>query len=149
MVKMPWNRNRTRPTGAQVPPEVEQYYESTRRERKGIAWLLAFATLLLTLVIAAALFFGGRWIYRKITNNDSQPAPTPVQQEENQAEQTPSGTPNESEDDREGERETAATPNNQNESEQNSTTTLPSNESQVPTTGPTPEIPRTGPTSNE
>jgi cytoskeletal protein RodZ len=54
-----------------VPPEVEQYYQSERRDRVGIAWLLAGGTLLATILIALVLFFGGRWIYRNVTNKDS------------------------------------------------------------------------------
>jgi cytoskeletal protein RodZ len=71
MARLPWNRRKTTSTSAQVPEEVEQYYESTRKERVGIAWLLALVTLLLTILIAAGLFFAGRWAYRKIANNDN------------------------------------------------------------------------------
>lgn len=54
----------------EVPPEVENYYQSERRERVGVAWLLALATLVITVVLAAALFLGGRWTYRQIAGND-------------------------------------------------------------------------------
>ena len=54
-----------------LPAEVREYYQSERREKTGVAWLLALGTLILTFVIAAALFFGGRWLYNTIFDNDS------------------------------------------------------------------------------
>lgn len=54
-----------------MPPEVQQYYKSERREQTGIAWLLAIATLLITIAIILGLFFGGRWVYRKIKNRNT------------------------------------------------------------------------------
>lgn len=53
-----------------LPTEVREYYENERRERTGVAWLLALGTLVLTFVIAAALFFGGRWAYHVAFSND-------------------------------------------------------------------------------
>ena len=144
---MPWNRNRMRPTiDAKVPEEVEQYYQATRKERIGVAWLLAAVTLLITVLIAALLFFGGRWVYRKITSNDSSPQPETVQQQGTGTEQQPTDTtlnqssPNTNQSD------------NQNNSSQDSGAPQPTapKTKKTPSTGPeTPEIPRTGPTSNE
>ena len=60
-----------------LPKEVREYYESERRERTGIAWLLAIGTLVVTFLIAAGLFFGGRWVYRAAFNhNDNKTAQT-------------------------------------------------------------------------
>lgn len=56
-----------------VPQEVRDYYESERRERSGMAWLLAIGTLVMTLILAAGIFLGGRWAYRKIVKNDDKP----------------------------------------------------------------------------
>src|SRR6185436_18606427 len=53
-----------------VPAEVKQYYASEHRERVGLAWLVAFLSLILTVAIIAGLFFGGRWIYRKIAHKN-------------------------------------------------------------------------------
>lgn len=63
------NKNTTR-TSTAVPAEVQDYYEAGRRERRGVAWLLGLVTLLVTVLLALLLFFGGRWIYRKVTNKD-------------------------------------------------------------------------------
>ncbi len=47
-----------------LPEEVNQYYQSQRRERAGVAVILGIVALLVTLLVASALFFGGRWAYR-------------------------------------------------------------------------------------
>jgi len=54
-----------------LPKEVQDYYHVENRGRAGVAWMLSFATLLLTFLIAAILFFGGRWAYRTVFNKDS------------------------------------------------------------------------------
>ncbi len=54
-----------------LPKEVQDYYHVENRGRAGVAWMLSFATLLLTFIIAAILFFGGRWVYRTVFNKDS------------------------------------------------------------------------------
>lgn len=68
----PWRRNQE----DNVPTEVKDYYQSERRERVGVAWLLAIGTLLATLAIVIALFFGGRWAWRALFGNDDTKAPT-------------------------------------------------------------------------
>ena len=50
--------------------EVHQIYQSEHRERVGVAWLLAFVTLVLTVGIALGGFTGGRAIYRKVTKKN-------------------------------------------------------------------------------
>ncbi len=156
MVKMPWSRNKNT-SGARVPAEVEEYYQSTRRERRGVAWLLGLATLLLTLAIAAALFFGGRWLYRTLTNNDSEPQPTSQDANQNgdQAGSSDSGDnnadnqPENSGDNPDG---SSQPPNGQDTAPslptpQPTPNPAPSNGgTTTPSTGPADEIPRTGPT---
>ncbi len=76
MVKWPFRRNdnTTEQPEYQVPSEIQSYYDAERRERTGVAWLMATGTLVVTILLAVGLFFGGRWIYRKVANNDPQPA---------------------------------------------------------------------------
>ncbi len=82
----PFKRNKSSdneasvPTEAipEVPQEVTQYYESERRERIGVAWLLGLVTLLATIAVVFVIFFGGRWTYRKLTNKDNHPKPIPT-----------------------------------------------------------------------
>lgn len=146
MVKQPWNRNRTRPAPTQVPTEVQEYYESTRKERTGAAWLLTLATLLITVILAVALFFGGRWIYQQFTSNDEQAQPATEQQPGEQSEQSPA-------DDTTQDNNGADAPGSEPTAPQATTPTptpSPQPTQQTPTTGPsTPEIPRTGPTGDE
>ncbi len=72
----------------QVPAEIQEYYQAERRERAGVAWLLALGTLLATVLLAVGLFFGGRWIYRKVTHKNTPVATT--SQPSNQTSTTPS-----------------------------------------------------------
>ncbi len=53
-----------------VPTEVQEYYQAEQRERMGVAWLLAFVTLVLTVAVVLGLFFGGRTVYRKVAHKD-------------------------------------------------------------------------------
>ncbi|MEK7602819.1 MAG: hypothetical protein AAB459_01060 [Patescibacteria group bacterium] len=62
--------NRKAKNQSGVSKELEEYYQNERRERFGVAWLLAFGTLVTTLLLASALFFGGRWLYRAVTDTD-------------------------------------------------------------------------------
>lgn len=55
-------------------PELQEYYDNQRKNRTGTAWLMALASLLVTVAVLSGLFFGGRWLYRTIANrnkNDS------------------------------------------------------------------------------
>lgn len=79
-----FNRNKNK--SAKMPPEVQKYYDSEQRERVGLAWLVAFVSLLVTVLVIMAVFFGGRWIFRKVTNdnggsNTSQTANKPTTSE--------------------------------------------------------------------
>ncbi|HSX27711.1 MAG TPA: hypothetical protein VLG25_02920 [Patescibacteria group bacterium] len=66
---MKWPFKRTE--NNQVPEEVQQYYQAEQRERVGVAWLLALATLVVTVLVALGLLWGGRWTYRKITHKNN------------------------------------------------------------------------------
>lgn len=52
---------------ADTLPEVDEYYHSGEKEHKAIAWLLAFATFFVTLVVFVGIFFGGKWVFKKIS----------------------------------------------------------------------------------
>lgn len=76
-----------------LPEEVNEYYQSQRRERVSVAIILGVVALAVTLLIAAGLFFGGRFAYRKIANTDK-PKPTAVQTDNKQPEENKQGATN-------------------------------------------------------
>lgn len=49
-----------------LPPEVNQYYASQRRERAGMMAIFGFSALIITILVGLAFFFGGRALYRNI-----------------------------------------------------------------------------------
>jgi cytoskeletal protein RodZ len=120
----------------QVPSEVQDYYKSERRERVGLAWLLALGTLVVTLIIAAGLFFGGRWAYRKITGNENKTPQTAQQQNQNQEGGQTSSTNTDQGNNNQG--------NNQDEGGNHSGSTPPP--ASTPTPTPTPPAPTPTPT---
>lgn len=71
---------------ASVPQEIQEYYQTEKRERTGVAWLLALGTLLITIGLSVLLFFGGRWAYRQIAGNDNEKTPETSQVAQNPSE---------------------------------------------------------------
>ena len=142
-------RRKAKTTDTDVPAEVQEYYQSERRERVGVAWLLAFGTLVLTIALAIGIFFGGRWVWRKIDNNNKNTATTEqTGQEQNQpsggetapgAGSQPSTTP--SQDQGGTSTQPQSTPSqtpsaNQPSASAPATTTVPSTSSNLANTGP-------------
>src|SRR5688572_19206045 len=76
-----WPFNRKKSEDA-LPEEVKEYYESGRKQRTGTAWLLALGTLLVTILVAFGLFFGGRWVYQQIAGDDEPAEQTTQELEE-------------------------------------------------------------------
>lgn len=58
-----------------VSKEAEKYYQAEKRERIGLAWILAVVTLAGTVIVVLGLFFGGRWVYHKVAHKN-QPTTT-------------------------------------------------------------------------
>lgn len=79
MVKWPFRRKQTEDS---VPQEVQEYYQSEKRERVGIAWMLALATLVVTVLLALGILYGGRWAYRAIFDDNEGNAPVEQGQQE-------------------------------------------------------------------
>ncbi len=53
--------------------ELEEYYAAQNNSRRsGRAWLMAILSLLLTVLVLFGLFFGGRWIYRALTDDNNE-----------------------------------------------------------------------------
>jgi hypothetical protein len=128
-----------------LPEEVRDYYTAEKRDRKGMAWLLAIATLIVTFLIAAALFFGGRWVYRTVFDNDNKDNKTTSQEESGDktaqdeamelGDKKSSGNSNSS---------TGNSSSSSNGTPGSSTGTSSTNTPQTPVTGPS-ELVNTGP----
>lgn len=70
-----------RKTTDSVLPEVDKYYEGERRDRAGLAWLLALVSVAVVALVLIGTFLAGRWAYRQITANDDQVAVTETTEE--------------------------------------------------------------------
>ncbi len=143
MAIWPFNRKQK---SDDLPEEVKEYYESGRKQRTGMAWLLALATLVVTVVLALVLFFGGRWVYQKIFGND-EPAPAPTEQAPtDQAETDQAPVP---EDDSDANEASLSSPEGSDSETPAATSSSPTDSadtSATPSTGDsTSEIPDTGP----
>lgn len=142
-----FKRNKTESV---MPEEVRDFYAAERRQRKGTAWLLAIATLLVTFLLAALLFFGGRWVYRAIfdkkdTAPSSQTESSQEQKKEEQAERSTAPTSNSDQ----GATSGNSAPNSSTAPQTGSTGTQPattgsSSTQSIPATGPS-ELINTGP----
>ncbi len=133
-----WNRNKS-VENSELPEEVREYYASTRKSRASSAWLLGFATLLLTLALAAALYFAGKFVYDEFFANDTVEAPTTSETTTEQ----PASNPNSSTTDNDNNQAPATLPGN-DEAEERSPTSSQGTSST--NTGLTlTETPETGP----
>lgn len=112
-----------------MPKEVEEYYKASHKGQKAISFLLMIATLLVTLVLSFAIFYGGKGLYRALKKDTKQTA-TDQAPKNNQPD---SGKPSQPDNSK------APNPSTSPVSTPNTPTT--------PTTGPG-TIPNTGPTSD-
>lgn len=135
---MKWPFRRRQDVSA-VPAEIQEYYQTERRERTGIAWLLALGTLIITIGLATLLFFGGRWAYRAIVDNSQETAQTDQGQE---APKAPEGSAPEKAETSTG---TSSTNTSTPSTPAPSTTSTPSSGTQGAATTPAAgELPNTG-----
>jgi cytoskeletal protein RodZ len=142
----PFNSSQVDQTG--MPAEVHQYIQAERREKVGVAWLLAGVTLVVTLVVAVGLFYGGRYGYRKYVASKNKKQVVEVAQNQssvsadNTQKQTATNTAtNKSNSDGKVSDQAAVTTNPSPVSSSSSSTPAP-----VPTPAP---LPNTGPDGND
>ncbi len=84
-----WQRNNVE--ASELPEEVKEYYETTRAEKRGTAWLLAGATLVATLILASGMFLGGKFVYQKFSGDE--PTTGEVIQNTTDSNESPVGGP--------------------------------------------------------
>lgn len=121
-----------------VLPEIEKYYEAERHERAGLAWLLALVSVACIALLLIGLFFGGKWVVNRITDDDE---PVAVQTAGNSTDIQPDGTINDGGSQNKDEKPAAAAPS----------TPAPSTPAATPTptpaSTPSSNLPSTGPGS--
>jgi hypothetical protein len=125
-----------------MPEEVRDFYASENRDRKGMAWVLAVITLLVTFAIAALLFFGGRWVYRELFSDDKDKSTT--SQEEQAEEASPADTAKTSDNSNSNSNSGSQTTTGNSTSNGNTGTSSMNTTQSVPDTGPS-ELVDTGP----
>lgn len=74
-----WPFHRNQPS-EDLPEDIQEFYDAEQKKRSGMAWLLALATLVVTILLAIALFYGGRWIYQRIAGDDNVDQPVVTEQ---------------------------------------------------------------------
>lgn len=141
--------NRRNQDDPNVPQEVQSYYQAEKRERTGIAWMLALGTLVATVILAIGLYFGGRWLYRTVfgSNDSKTTQQTGTDSSEREAEEE-GGKPGASDTEQtpstpESDRDTTPTDENQPGG-----TTADDNQPAQNTTPRTGPLPTTGPEDN-
>jgi cytoskeletal protein RodZ len=80
-----------------LPDEVKEYYQSERRQKRGVAAGLAFVALVVTVAVAAAIFFGGRFAYNQIWGDEDEQS-SDTAQNENQGQSDEGETKSDTED---------------------------------------------------
>lgn len=127
-----------------MPPELQNYYQAENREKTWMAWVLGLVTLVVTILLALALFFGGRWVYRKVTNDE--PAKVTTTQTENTDQKGSENNSSDSEDSSKDTEEAAqpATPPATTQTPGTAAPATPPATATVPVTGDA-GLPSTGP----
>ena len=124
-----------------VPAEIQAYSQAEHREKMGIALLVGFISIILTLVVLFGLFLGGRWMYRKIAGTgEKQSTTTAVEKKDTTSKED--GANNGSAEPTSGDSDPAAQSENTTTQNQQTQTTPAPTPTPIPTTG---ALPQTGP----
>lgn len=126
-----------------VLPEVDKYYEGERRERAGLAWLLALISIIIVAFIIIGVFLAGRWVYRQVTKDDNanETATSDVEVPSFDGSTDSQNSDEKSEEEKRAEAEAKAEEDQQGRVDAPARTDVPS----VPATGDNAPLPNTGP----
>ncbi len=75
-----FNRNKDK----SALPEIDKYYDGERRDRSGLAWLLAMVSVIIVTLLIIGLFLLGRWAYRSFISDNNSGDTTSEQQDGNE-----------------------------------------------------------------
>jgi hypothetical protein len=117
-----------------IPQEIQDYSQSEHREKIGIAILVGFISLLLTLIVLFGMFVGGRWMYRKIAGTDTKSNSTTVV--EKSTDEAKDASKQDSQKDASSTPEAAASSPSSPAQQSENPTTPAAPSSALPTTGP-------------
>ena len=138
-------------TASVLPSEVDEYYRSEKRGRRGAAFLLGLMTLILTVLIVLALFFVGRFFYHKIKGDSNKADTSSITSESDKkknADKKSSDDKNGSSTSENGSSSSTATGSNTGNSSSSTPISQPApTQAVAPNTGdsvPTTSLPRTG-----
>lgn len=129
-----------------LPSEVDDYYKSELKSRRSSSVLMAILALVVTLVVAAGLFFGVRAIYRAI--NDDKPSNSNAQESKDNGtkpadtENVAPDNPTESNNDSDASTDASSSDDEENTSSSGNDTPVTGD---IPSTGDSPDaLPSTG-----
>lgn len=137
-----WPFNHKKKQNEALPEEVQEYYEAGRKQQTGMAWLLALGTLVVTVILALTLFFGGRWIYNRFSDKDQPAAPTAQKDADVSSDDLSSPTPSDnpaSSNATNPQQGTSSTNTQQSSGSTSQTPSTGSSATEVPDTGPGPD----------
>jgi cytoskeletal protein RodZ len=117
-----------------IPQEIQDYSQTEHREKMGIATLVGFISLILTLTVLFGMFVGGRWMYRKIAGTDTKSNSTTVV--EKSPEETKEASKQDIQKDASNASEAAASSPSSPAQQSENPTTPAAPSSALPTTGP-------------
>lgn len=123
-----------------ITEEVDSYYQADNESSTGSALLYGLFALVVTLIVAAGLYFGGRAVYRALTGTSNQQTTEQQQEEQNTSNGAQEAEP--------AEEDTNQTPgvesdgNGTSESEDRDNQTGENGTESIPSTGDS--LPRTG-----
>ncbi len=143
MALWPFNRKKKLDESL-LPDEVSEYYKGGKNSQNRGSWLLAVATMLVTAFLAVVLFFGGRWVFQTIFDNDDNNTQTTEQASDNQVEVKVTEPTDNTDSSSDVTNDSANTSSDSDSSTPTSDDSSASSE-QTPTTGGISEIPDTGP----
>ena len=124
-----------------LPPELQAYSQAERRERIGVAWLVGIVSLVVSLVVIALLYLGGRWVYRKFAHREGKPTPVVINQKQKESEKDKEAD-NSGSVDTPQEDSSTNTPSSNNSGTQG---TSPQTSTDNQSTSPSTSLPNTGP----
>lgn len=144
MALWPFNRKKKLDESL-LPDEVSEYYKGGKNNQNRGSWILAVATMLVTAVLAVVLFFGGRWVFQTIFDNDDENNTQTTEQASDDQVEVKVTEPTDNTDSSSGNTNDSSDVQSDSDSTTPTTDDSSASSEQTPITGGINEIPDTGP----